>query len=210
MFSGGYYAVSTRRIQLTATLISGFLTYTFITALTPGPNNILALSSVNQYGFRRSLRVLAGMSTGFLVLMLACGMFTCVLTRALPSLSQWLAWTGAGYILWLAWRIATSSPTASDSDGRPLSFWISFWLQFVNVKIILYGITALSAFVLPYTRDIFWITAVSVLLAVIGCAGNLLWALAGHVFQSLFHRHGRLINSILALLLVYCALRLFF
>lgn len=49
---------------MTPTLISAFLTYTLITALTPGPNNILALSSVTAHGFRRSMRVLAGMSLG--------------------------------------------------------------------------------------------------------------------------------------------------
>ncbi len=195
---------------MTPTIISGFLTYTLITALTPGPNNILALSSVNQYGFRRSLRVLMGMSAGFLVLMLACGVFTFTLISILPSVTQWLVWVGATYILWLAWRIASSSPTTANGNGRPLSFWVSFWLQFANVKIILYGITALSAFVLPHTQDLFWVTAVSILLAVIGCMGNLVWAIAGHLFQSIFRRHGRVVNLVLALLLVYCALRMFF
>lgn len=195
---------------MTPTIISGFLTYTLITALTPGPNNILALSSVNQYGFRRSLRVLMGMSAGFLVLMLACGVFTFTLISILPSVTQWLVWVGATYILWLAWRIASSSPTTANGNGRPLRFWVSFWLQFANVKIILYGITALSAFVLPHTQDLFWVTAVSILLAVIGCMGNLVWAIAGHLFQSIFRRHGRVVNLVLALLLVYCALRMFF
>ncbi|HED1541072.1 TPA: cysteine/O-acetylserine transporter [Kluyvera cryocrescens] len=195
---------------MTPTIISGFLTYTLITALTPGPNNILALSSVNQHGFRRSLRVLAGMSAGFLVLMLVCGIFTYTLISVLPSLTNWLVWIGAAYILWLAWKIANSSPAADDSSERPLSFWLSFWLQFANVKIILYGITALSAFVLPYTQNIFSVTAVSVLLAVIGCLGNLVWALAGHLFQSIFRQYGRLVNRVLALLLIYCAVRMFF
>ena len=195
---------------MTPTIISGFLTYTLITALTPGPNNILALSSVNQHGFRRSLRVLAGMSAGFLVLMLVCGIFTYTLISVLPSLTNWLVWIGAAYILWLAWKIANSSPAADDSSERPLSFWLSFWLQFANVKIILYGITALSAFVLPYTQNILSVTAVSVLLAVIGCLGNLVWALAGHLFQSIFRQHGRLVNRVLALLLIYCAVRMFF
>lgn len=195
---------------MTPTIISGFLTYTFITALTPGPNNILALSSVNQHGFRRSLRVLAGMSAGFLVLMLICGVFTYTLISVLPSLTHWLVWIGAAYILWLAWKIANSSPTADDSSERPLSFWLSFWLQFANVKIILYGITALSAFVLPYTQNILSVTAVSILLAVIGCLGNLVWAFAGHLFQSIFRQYGRLVNRVLALLLVYCAVRMFF
>ncbi|PKE30145.1 cysteine/O-acetylserine transporter [Rahnella sp. AA] len=195
---------------MTPTIISGFLTYTLITALTPGPNNILAISSVNQYGFRRSLRTLAGMSTGFLVLMLACGLFTYSLISILPSATRWLVWAGAAYILWLAWKIANSSPATSDHATKPLSFWLSFWLQFANVKIILYGITALSAFVLPYTQSVIWVTAVSILLAIIGCLGNLVWALAGHMFQSLFRKHGRLVNRILALLLVYCSIRMFF
>ena len=195
---------------MTPTIISGFLTYTLITALTPGPNNILALSSVNQHGFRRSLRVLAGMSAGFLVLMLVCGIFTYTLISVLPSLTNWLVWIGAAYILWLAWKIANSSPAADDSSERPLSFWLSFWLQFANVKIILYGITALSAFVLPYTQNILSVTAVSVLLAVIGCLGNLVWALAGHLIQSIFRQYGRLVNRVLALLLIYCAVRMFF
>lgn len=195
---------------MTPTIISGFLTYTLITALTPGPNNILALSSVNQHGFRRSLRVLAGMSAGFLVLMLVCGIFTYTLISVLPSLTNWLVWIGAAYILWLAWKIANSLPAADDSSERPLSFWLSFWLQFANVKIILYGITALSAFVLPYTQNILSVTAVSVLLAVIGCLGNLVWALAGHLFQSIFRQYGRLVNRVLALLLIYCAVRMFF
>lgn len=194
---------------MTPTIISAFLTYTLITALTPGPNNILALGSVNQYGFRRSLRTLAGMSAGFLVLMLVCGVFTYSLISLLPSATRWLVWVGAVYILWLAWKIANSSPSTSDNTARPLSFWVSFWLQFANVKIILYGITALSAFVLPYTQSVIWVTAISILLAIIGCLGNLVWAFAGHVFQSLFRKHGRLVNRILALLLIYCAVRMF-
>ncbi len=50
---------------MTPTLLSAFWTYTLITALTPGPNNILALSSATSHGFRQSTRVLAGMSLGF-------------------------------------------------------------------------------------------------------------------------------------------------
>lgn len=61
---------------MTPTLISAFLTYTLITALTPGPNNITALSSVTSHGLRRSLRVLAGMSVGFIITMLICAALT--------------------------------------------------------------------------------------------------------------------------------------
>ena len=111
---------------MTPTIISGFLTYTLITALTPGPNNILALSSVNQYGFRNSLRTLAGMSAGFLALMLVCGAFTFSLISILPSATRWLVWAGAAYILWLAWRIANGlAPIFPDTFYRFTHYWFA-------------------------------------------------------------------------------------
>lgn len=190
-------------------VISAFLTYTLIAALTPGPNNILALSSVSTHGLKRSSRVLAGMTCGFLVIMLLCAAFTFSLTRVLPAITGWLNIVGALYILWLAWKIARSDPSSAQGTAALLSFGASFGLQFANVKIILYGITALSAFVLPYTHNVVVVVAVSLLLALIGAAGNVCWAVAGHLFQSLFRQHARPVNTLLSCLLVYSAVRLF-
>lgn len=194
---------------MTTTTLTAFLTYTLITALTPGPNNILALSSVNQHGLRRSKNVLAGMCAGFLIIMLLCAAFTMSLIHLLPAVGNWLTWAGAAYILWLAWVIATSATTSSGTEQQLFSFWTSFGLQFINVKIILYGITALSTFVLPHTQESSVVLGVSLVLTLIGCLGNLCWALAGHLFQSLFQRHGRAVNGILSAMLVYCAVRMF-
>ncbi|SUX72045.1 Cysteine/O-acetylserine efflux protein [Citrobacter freundii] len=74
-----------------------------------------------------------------------------------PTIIHWLSWAGTAYILWLALKIATSPATNDGLQSEPISFWASFGLQFVNVKIILYGITALSTFVLPYTQDAHWV-----------------------------------------------------
>ncbi|MBJ3589564.1 cysteine/O-acetylserine transporter [Salmonella enterica subsp. enterica serovar Saintpaul] len=191
------------------TLLSAFWTYTLITALTPGPNNILALSAATSHGFRQSTHVLAGMSLGFLIVMLLCAGISFSLAVIDPAIVYWLRWAGAAYILWLALKIATSKTSNDSLEAKPISFWASFGLQFVNVKIILYGITALSTFVLPHTRELSWVIGVSVLLALIGTFGNACWALAGHLFQRIFHCYGRQLNVILALLLVYCAVRIF-
>ncbi len=164
---------------MTPTLLSAFWTYTLITAMTPGPNNILALSSTTSHGFRQSTRVLAGMSLGFLIVMLLCAGISFSLAVIDPAAVHLLSWAGAAYIVWLAWKIATS-PTKEDVlQAKPISFWASFALQFVNVKIILYGVTALSTFVLPQTQALSWVVGVSVLLAMIGTFGNVCWALAG-------------------------------
>lgn len=194
---------------MTPMLLSAFWTYTLITALTPGPNNILALSAATAHGFRQSIRVLAGMSLGFLVVMLLCAGIAFSLAVIDPAIIHLLSWVGAAYILWLAWKIATSPAADENARPKPVGFWVSFGLQFVNVKIILYGITALSTFVLPQTQALNWVIGVSILLALIGTFGNVCWALAGHLFQRAFRHYGRQLNIILALLLVYCAVRIF-
>jgi cysteine/O-acetylserine efflux protein len=193
-----------------AIFFSAFWTYTLITALTPGPNNILALSTVTGHGLRQSSRVLAGMSLGFLIIMLLCAGIAFSLVSLNPRFTRVLGGIGGIYILWLALKIVTSQPPGSTTEAQPIGFWASFGLQFLNVKIILYGITALSTFVLPYTEEISGIVGMSVVLAAIGSFGNLCWALAGHLFQKVFQRFGRSLNIILALMLVYCAVRIFY
>ncbi|STE84346.1 putative transporter [Escherichia coli] len=116
------------------------------------------------------------MSLGFLIVMLLCAGISFSLAVIDPAAVHLLSWAGAAYIVWLAWKIATS-PTKEDGlQAKPISFWASFALQFVNVKIILYGVTALSTFVLPQTQALSWVVGVSVLLAMIGrlvmCAGR--------------------------------------
>lgn len=103
---------------MTPTLISAFLTYTLITALTPGPNNILALSSVTSHGLRRSLRVLAGMSVGFIITMLICAALTFSLVELDSRFTLVLGWIGAAYILWLAWQIGQKQTGDRDAECR--------------------------------------------------------------------------------------------
>lgn len=141
--------------------------------------------------------------------MLSCATFTLTLARVLPDVVVWLTWVGAAYILWLAWHIATSPVSNAEGGARPLGFWPGFLLQFVNIKVILFGLTALSTFVLPHTQDSLRVMGVSLVLATIGAAGNWFWALAGHLLQSRFRRHGRSINGLLAALLVYCVVQMF-
>jgi len=146
------------------------------------------------------------MNIGFLVIMLLCALFTYTLINVLPAVIPWLKFIGAAYIIWLAIKIARTHPANESSNDALLGFWPSFWLQFANVKIILYGITALSTFILPNTREVIWVVAASFLLAFIGISGNLCWALAGHLFQSVFRRYGRTLNIVLAVLLLWIAI----
>lgn len=190
-------------------IYSAFFTYVIITSITPGPNNILALSVATQHGLQRSTKVISGMFCGYIVLMLLCGLFTYHMVSLLPVITPWLTWVGAAYIVWLAWGIATSDIKTTSADSEGITALTGFGLQFVNVKIILYGVTSISTFVLPYTQNIYWILATSLLLAFIALVSNLAWAVAGKLLQSQFQTHGRAINMTLAVTLLYCAIQLF-
>ncbi|NMU75865.1 LysE family transporter, partial [Vibrio parahaemolyticus] len=116
---------------------------------------------------------------GYVVLMLLCGAFTYNMISLLPVITPWLTWIGAAYIVWLAWGLATSEIKTSPDNSKGISFLTGFGLQFVNVKIILYGITSISTFVLPHTQNIYWILATSLILALIALLSNVVWAVAG-------------------------------
>ncbi|MEH0739937.1 cysteine/O-acetylserine transporter [Vibrio cholerae] len=190
-------------------IYTAFFTYVIITSITPGPNNILALSVATQHGFQRSTKVISGMFCGYIVLMLLCGLFTYHMVSLLPVITPWLTWVGAAYIVWLAWGIAMSDIKTTSEESESITPLTGFGLQFVNVKIILYGVTSISTFILPYTQNIYWILATSLLLAFIALVSNLAWAVAGKLLQSQFQKHGKTINMTLALTLLYCATQLF-
>lgn len=189
-----------------------FLSYALIAAVTPGPNNILALSSAAAHGLRRSVPLLAGISAGFLAVMLLCGGAALVLARVLPGLAAWLVWPGAFYILWLAWRMAAGGAGEEGESGvagRPLGFWSGLALQFVNVKVLLCGLTALTSFVLPHAPDGPHVLGCALVFAALGVVCNLLWAGAGGLLRETFRRHGRALNLLLAGLLAASVLQMF-
>ncbi|ENT6849815.1 TPA: cysteine/O-acetylserine transporter [Vibrio vulnificus] len=179
-------------------IYTAFFTYVIITSITPGPNNILSLSVATQHGLKRSTKVISGMFCGYIVLMLLCGVFTYHMVSQLPVITPWLTWVGAAYIIWLAWGIAASDIKTASKDSEGITFLTGFGLQFVNMKIILYGVTSISTFVLPYTQNIYWILATSLVLAFIALASNLIWAIAGKLLQSQFQKYGKAINMTLA------------
>lgn len=189
--------------------IAAFLTFTLLTAYTPGPNNILAMSNTSKYGLKKSFRVIQGIFTGFLSVMILCSFLSVVLVNIIPRIKPVMTYVGAAYILWLAWHVVKSKSQSKEEDIEEAdSFITGFILQFVNVKIILYGLTAIPTFVLPFYSSFFSIGAFTLLITIFGCSGVFAWAVFGAVFQRFFERYRITVNIIMASLLVYSAITL--
>ena len=186
-----------------------FLIYCFITAYTPGANNLLSMSNAIRLGFRRSVRFNLGILTGFAVVMSVCTAFSATLYSFLPKVKMIMQILGAAYMLYLAWKVWKSSSELSTDEGKEASFLSGMVLQFANPKIYIYAITAMSLYILPLYHSAAALIGFTIILALIGASGSFLWALFGSAFCKFFSKHTVSVNIIMALLLIYCAVALF-
>jgi cysteine/O-acetylserine efflux protein len=184
-----------------------FLAYVIVTTFTPGPNNILSMSHAMRQGYRRTLGFLAGISAGFVLIMLGCGLLNVALLRLLPQARAWLNVLGAAYMVLLAVHLLRAGPMAEGAEQGALnSFGAGFALQFLNVKVILYGVTVFAMFITPAFRDPLPVALFAAALSAVGFASISCWALAGNAFRGLLRRRYRLFNAAMAALLVYTAI----
>jgi threonine/homoserine/homoserine lactone efflux protein len=189
---------------------AAFLSYVLVTTFTPGPNNIMSMSNASRYGFRKSIMFNVGIFFGFFIIIALCSIFSVALYSLIPSIKPIMTYIGAVYILYLAWKTYKSKPHSEEEiQKRTNTFLSGFLLQFVNPKVILYGITTVSTFIVAYFRSALALTGFSALLAFIGFVATCCWSLFGSVFQRFLVKNDKAINIIMALLLVYCAVSLF-
>ena len=186
-----------------------FLIYCFITAYTPGANNLLSMSNAIRLGFCRSVRFNLGILAGFAIVMSVCTAFSATLYSFLPKVKIVMQILGAAYMLYLAWKVWKSSSELSADGGKEASFLSGMVLQFANPKIYIYAITAMSLYILPVYHSVAALVGFTVILTLIGASGSFVWALSGAAFCKFFSKHTRLVNTIMALLLIYCAVALF-
>ena len=184
-----------------------FLVYVLVTTFTPGPNNIMAMTNGIHYPYLKLLKFLAGIFTGFFVVMLASGLLNVALTSLLPSLESWLKVLGVLYLLYLAVHVARSKPIEEEAGKSPFNtFRFGFSMQFLNIKVILYGITVFSLFIVHTFRDPLTLSLFSILLAAVSFVSTSCWALGGNLFRNLLRKNYRIFNWVMAGLLVYTAI----
>lgn len=189
-----------------ASVLSAFLTFTIITAFTPGPNNILAFSTGAQYGLKRCAPIIAGICAGFLCVMAICGLAVVSASTVSDHFVRWMRYVGTMYILWLAWKVAFPAPQDTITGNDYPGFARGFILQFVNIKIIIYGLTAFSCFITPYYNSNIETLSFVIILSIIGSSGVITWAITGSALQRIFQRHAVVVNAIMGIMLIACAI----
>lgn len=186
-----------------AYVVGNFLIYCVINAFTPGPGNILALNTVTNYGWKKGKPLFFGIFAGYYAVQIICALFVYGVSSFLPGVMDVLKYVGAAYILYLAIHIAVSRP-AEEQGEKSASFLKGFLLQFVNVKIYMFGITALTGFVVDYNSSLAALLLFEIVIATIGTIATCTWIAGGLLIQKFYLKHYRIINIVLALTLLEC------
>ncbi|OSR29274.1 lysine transporter LysE [Pseudomonas savastanoi pv. retacarpa] len=186
-------------------LLLAFTLFAFVTSITPGPNNMMLLASGVNFGFSRTLPHMLGISIGFFVLVLAVGFGLGSVFKAWPLLYTILRYVGAAYLLYLAWKIATSGPASDnvDSQGKPLSFMSAALFQWVNPKAWIMAIGAISTYT-PMQGYFYNVVVISAGFALINLPSVGIWAGFGSLLRNVLRDPLglRIFNGVMAVLLV--------
>jgi threonine/homoserine/homoserine lactone efflux protein len=186
-------------------LMIAFVIFAVVMFFTPGPNNIMLLSSGLTYGFRPTIPHIVGITVGFAFMIAAVGLGLGTIFIAYPVLQTILKYVGAAYLIYLAWQIGTAELSAPEQDKKrgPMTFWGAAMFQWVNAKgwvMVISTITAYAA-IAAFPWNIAIQVGISLILGAASCS---VWALFGTALRPVLTSRAavRAFNVVMALLLL--------
>lgn len=183
-----------------------FIAYACATTFLPGPNNILMMTQASRYGVKKLWPLLFGIWSGLLAVMLLAGAFCAGLSSFVPRFAAYFKYVGGAYILYLAWKtLRRGGMNAGDAKDVPLTYANGFLLQFLNVKVIMLGLASFPGYFLPMGNSLWVVLLFAVTMTVCCGMGNLIWTFLGSILTPFYNRYYKVINLVMALLLVWCA-----
>ncbi|VWC70060.1 lysine transporter LysE [Burkholderia lata] len=189
---------------LTLSALPAGMLFALVTSITPGPNNTMLLASGVNFGFRRTMPHLFGISIGVAILMLCVGFGLGEAFKRMPLLYTILEAASVAYLLYLAWRIGTSGEVkAHGAKPRPMTLIEAAAFQWINPKAWMMVLTAATTVRLSadYGLNAAWMAVVFIL---IGFPCICLWAAFGLGLRRFLSnpRALRIFNVTMAVLLI--------
>ncbi|HXH46241.1 MAG TPA: LysE family translocator [Bradyrhizobium sp.] len=190
---------------MTSSLFYAFIIFMIVMYFTPGPNNIMLLSSGLTYGFRRTIPHIVGVVIGFAFMVAAVGLGLGSVFLAYPILQTVLKYAGAAYLIYLAAVIAMSGPSKPGEEKArgPMTFWGAAMFQWINAKgwVIVIGTITAYAAIAQFPLNIAIQTVISL---VVGTVSTVVWAMFGTALRPVLtsERLVRAFNVLMAILLL--------
>lgn len=181
------------------------LLFAFTSSITPGPNNVMILSSGLNYGVLRSLPHLLGVVLGFPAMLVVLGFLMGFVFVIYPAVHLVIRCSGVLYLVWLAWKIAMAVPGRLDGKaGRPFSFLQSALFQWVNPKGLVMATSAIATYTSVDDNQFLQVLVIALTYVLATFIGNGSWLVFGASLRHLLSepRHMRIFNLLMAALLL--------
>jgi threonine/homoserine/homoserine lactone efflux protein len=182
-----------------------FATYSLVMSITPGPNNVMLTAAGANFGFRRTIPHLLGISLGVAVELLAVCAGLGALFMRWPYFQSVLSWVGAAYLIYMGWKILKSSGVSASATGpEPITFWQAALFQFLNPKAWVMTLTAAALFLPAEWGVIRGSAYVVCMMVLINLPSVAVWALFGSSMRRFLEQPSRraMFNGVMALALV--------
>ena len=185
-------------------ILTAFMAFAFVTSVTPGPNNLMLMNSGASFGIRKTVPHVLGIVVGFICMLLLVGLGIMQIFQRFPVSYDILKVLSITYLLYLAFKIATSNTTLEHNatKTKPFSFIQAAMFQWINPKAWTMALTALSIY--ATSSDLNTVLFVTLIFAVINLPAISLWVLLGQKMQRFLTSRKRLkaFNITMAMLLV--------
>ncbi|MBB3112858.1 threonine/homoserine/homoserine lactone efflux protein [Paenibacillus phyllosphaerae] len=185
--------------------LTSFLIYCIIATFTPGPTNLILLSTVNHSGAKQAMNYAYGATIGFGLLLATSAALNTMLVAIIPKIVIGMQIIGSLYMSYLIYQIYIPKPSKPITD-RTATFIAGFLMQFLNPKVVLFALTVVPTYIMPYSSAIFAVSIGIVAVTVIGFLAFTTWVLFGTIFKTFLQEHTQTVNVIMALLLASAAI----
>ncbi|WP_413373043.1 LysE family translocator [Paenibacillus taichungensis] len=185
--------------------LTSFFIYCIVVTFTPGPSNIVILTSVGQVGPRKTMEYVWGATVAFGLLLAASALLNHLLAEVLPGILHVMQIVGSVYMIYLAYQVYKMGSTETASK-QVTGFLNGLIMQFVNPKVVLFTFTVIPSYVLPYYDSTMSTFLFVIIITIIGFLAYSSWVVFGSVFRTLLNRHQKAASILMALFLLYSAI----
>ncbi len=121
--------------------------FSIAAAFTPGPNNIIGSYSGFNFGIKKSIPLILGVTFGYTILIIIAAGGLNIIFNAYPILKIIIKILGSFFLIYLAYKISFQNKIREKTIKNPVKFFDTFVFQFINPKGVFAAITSISLFV---------------------------------------------------------------
>ena len=182
--------------------------FMFVAAFTPGPNNLLSSYSGFNFGIKKTLPLIYGVTFGFPILLIVINFGLIVIFKKFPTLQEVIKILGSGFLIYLAYKIALSKKNEEQQVKNPAKFFNMLIFQFINPKAVLFAIIMVSTFISTnenFIRDTITVVSVAIIFSF---ASIFSWCLFGKFLRRFAtnEKFVQMLNYVMSFLLIVCVI----